>query len=100
MITVADIIRKLVLPLLALTCLLTSSQAQTVLIPDAGLNAAVRQALQKPTGPLSAQDLLSLTNLEAGARNITNLAGLEAARNLSDLSLQPARLSLLTKCDW
>lgn len=95
MITVTDIIRRLVLPLLALTCLVTSAPAQVV-IPDPGLDAAVRQALQKPTGPLSSQDLLSLTNLDASQRNITNLAGLEAARNLTTLSLQTNSLTLLS----
>ncbi|HSU57203.1 MAG TPA: hypothetical protein VLT36_24395, partial [Candidatus Dormibacteraeota bacterium] len=95
MITVTDISRWLVMPLLGLTCFLTSAPAQVV-IPDPGLDAALRQALQKPTGPLSAQDLLSLTNLDASQRNITNLTGLETARNLITLSLQTNRLALLT----
>jgi hypothetical protein len=33
--------------------------AQEVSIPDPGLNAAIRDALQKPSGPLTQQDLLS-----------------------------------------
>jgi len=37
--------------------------AQEVTIPDPGLNAAIREALDKPIGPLTEQDLLSLTNL-------------------------------------
>ena len=62
--------------------------AQEVSIPDPGLNAAVREALQKPTGPLTTQDLLSLTTLDAHSRNVTNLTGLEAARNLATLDLR------------
>ena len=57
-----------------------------VSIPDAGLNATIREALNKATGPLTEQDLLSLTNLDAGNRNITNVTGIEAARNLISLS--------------
>ena len=65
-----------------------SMQAQEVNIPDPGLNAAVRQALNKPAGNLTQQDLLSLTNLDASRRNVKSTAGLEAALNLVSLDLQ------------
>jgi formylglycine-generating enzyme required for sulfatase activity len=65
----------------------TSAIAQEVTIPDAGLNAAVRAALQKPTGPLTEPDMLGLLNLSAGSKQITNLAGLETAHNLNILDL-------------
>ena len=52
-----------ILHLLTLNGLLATAQAQEVSIPDAVLNAAIRYALQKPAGPLTAEDLLSLTNL-------------------------------------
>jgi hypothetical protein len=55
--------------------LLISARAQQVSIPDPGLNAAIRAALQKPTGPLTEQDLLSLTNLNASQRNVSSLQG-------------------------
>src|SRR5262247_3633689 len=64
-----------------------SAVAQEVSIPDPGLNAAVRDALHKPAGPLTQQDLLTLTNLDAGNRSINTVAGLEAAGNLLVLSL-------------
>src|SRR5499433_1857692 len=70
-----------------MTCVLLSAGAQEVSIPDPGLNAAIRQALQKPSGPLTEQDLLSLTNLSAGGRNISSVEGLEFARNLRILDL-------------
>jgi formylglycine-generating enzyme required for sulfatase activity len=76
------IIRALVTASLA-----TLAVAQEVSITDPGLNAAVREALQKPSGPLTEQDLLSLTVLNAHDRKISSLAGLEAARNLSTLLL-------------
>src|SRR5215472_10929737 len=67
---------------------IASARAQEVSIPDPGLNAAIREALQKPSGPLTQQDLLSLTNLNARNRNITDVQGLEAARNLVSLELE------------
>src|SRR5206468_5453948 len=72
---------------LALTSLATPAPAQDVIIPDPGLNAAVREALNKPAGPLTQQDLLNLTFLNAHDHNISNLAGLDAARNLNTLLL-------------
>src|SRR6266436_3199848 len=71
----------------------TSTRAQEASIPDPGLNAAIRQALNKPIGPLTEQDLLTLTNLDAISRNISNLQGLETARNLISLSLQTNHLT-------
>ncbi|HTD89014.1 MAG TPA: hypothetical protein VK850_20780, partial [Candidatus Binatia bacterium] len=60
---------------------LATALAQEVSIPDPGLNAAIRAAIQKPAGPLTQQDMLGLTNLSAGGRNISSVEGLQAARN-------------------
>jgi hypothetical protein len=50
-------------PLIAAQLVFTSfTAAFEVSIPDPGLNAAIREALQKPNGQLSQQDLLSLTS--------------------------------------
>src|ERR1044071_7422375 len=70
-----------------------STFAQEVSIPDPGLNAAIRAALQKPFGPLTEQDLLTLTSLDASRRNVKTIVGLEAARNLVSLDLQINRLT-------
>src|SRR6266566_4717138 len=72
---------------LALTTFVSSLAAQEAFIPDPGLNAAIRQELNKPTGPITEQDLLSLTSLFSGDRNIRQTDGLEAARNLNFLDL-------------
>ena len=72
---------------------ISPSIAVEVSIPDPGLNAAIRQALQKPAGTLTDRDLLSLTNLDARSRNIRSLQGLEATRNLVSLNLQSNQLS-------
>jgi formylglycine-generating enzyme required for sulfatase activity len=61
--------------------------AQEVSVPDPALNAVIREALQKPAGPLTQQDLLSLTILDASNRSIGSAAGLEAAGNLISLNL-------------
>ena len=55
---------------LVLTGFVAPIFAQEVSIPDPGLNAAIREALHKPAGPLTQQDLLSLTVLSASSRNI------------------------------
>ena len=84
---------------LVLIGFVTSACAQEVSIPDPGLNAAIRQALQKPSGPLTASDLLSLTNLLAGGRNISSVEGLEAARNLRILDLDANSLTNFSIAD-
>jgi formylglycine-generating enzyme required for sulfatase activity len=82
-----------ILSTLALTSCLTSNLAQEVSIPDPNLNAAIRETLGKPTGPLTQQDMLGLTGLSAIFRNITNVQGLEAAQNLVSLDLQDNRIT-------
>ena len=87
------LIRPLVLSLLVLASFVTTTLAQEVQIPDPGLNAAIREALQIPNGPLTEQDLLRLINLDAFSRDISSVEGLEAARNLERLFLDSNRLT-------
>ncbi|NMB41385.1 MAG: hypothetical protein GX996_05560 [Firmicutes bacterium] len=54
---------------------------------DRGLEAAVRQTLDRPTGLLTGGDLARLRTLEAVRQDISNLSGLEYARNLESLNL-------------
>jgi len=70
--TTVPLTRPLVPTLLLLIGFVASTLAQdvTVSIPDPDLNAAVREALQKPTGPLTQQDLLRLTVLNACCRKV------------------------------
>ena len=82
-----------ILQALFLTSLLSPALAQEVSIPDPGLNAAIREALQKPAGQLTEQDLLSLTNLNASRRDVRSIDGLQAARNLVSLDLQINQLT-------
>src|SRR6516225_8391981 len=74
---------------------LVSVQAQEISLPDPGLNAAIRTALGKPAGPLTARDLLSLTNLNASGQipAVMTLEGLGTALNLVTLSLRGNQLT-------
>jgi Leucine Rich Repeat (LRR) protein len=85
-------------PLIVAQFVLTgfNAAAQALSIPDPGLNAAIRQTLQKPSGQLSTQDLLSLTSLDASGRSVSSLEGLQAARNLIVLNLQSNRLATVS----
>jgi len=94
--TIIPIARPLVLSLLVLGSFTASTLAQEVFVPDPGLNTAIRDALGKPIGPLTQQDLLSLTNLNARNRNVRSIVGLEAARNLVSLDLQINRLTIFS----
>jgi internalin A len=86
-------IRPLILILIFLVTVAVSTLAQEVSIPDSGLDAAIREALQIPDGPLTERDLLSLTVLEARSRNVNSVEGLEAARNLVALDLDLNQLT-------
>ena len=57
-------------------------------IPDPALEAALRTALNKPTGGITEANLLTLTNLNLSGRGLTNLSGLEFARNLRILNIR------------
>jgi formylglycine-generating enzyme required for sulfatase activity/Leucine-rich repeat (LRR) protein len=94
--TIRHLIRRFTLANLILTSVAVSTLAQDVFIPDPGLNAAIRETLGKPAGPLTQLDLLDLTDLSAISRNITNLLGLEAARNLSTLILDDNHITDLS----
>ena len=58
-----------------------------VSFPDANLEAAVRQAIEKPTGDIHKSDLNGLTNLVANSLGITYIHGLEHCTSLTYLSL-------------
>ncbi len=82
--------------LLVLMGFLTNVLAQEVSIPDPGLNAAIRRTLGKAAGPLTAEDLLSLTSLDASSGGVRSLEGLGAAHNLTTLVLYGNSLTSLT----
>jgi hypothetical protein len=81
---------------LVLTSFVSTALAQNISILDPGLDAAIRDALQIPSGPLTEQDILSLTVLDAGGRHITNIQGLEAAVNLVAVDLRSNDLATVS----
>ena len=65
-----------------------STTAQVVDIPDANLRAAIEAQLGKASGAtITVADMANLTRLEAKNANISDLAGLEHATNLTELYL-------------
>gem|GEM_PF-542526 len=70
---------------------IVSSAIGGVYIPDPGLKAGIEQALGK-SDP-SADDMLLLTHLSAGSRQIEDLTGIEYATNLQSLYLASNRIT-------
>ena len=69
----------------------------TVNFPDAGLDAAIRQALGKRTGQqIAVEDLADLTSLSANDKGISDLSGIELCSNLAFLSLSINQISDIT----
>ena len=82
--------------LLSITLCLPLS-AQQVEIPDPNLRAAIRSTLNLSVGvPITQADMPQLTQLDARDRQITDLAGLEYATNLTYLALGGNEITDLT----
>ena len=63
------------------------STNEVITFTDAGLEAAVRDAIGKPTGDITDCDVASLTVLDAGHRSIADLSGIERLTALVELEL-------------
>ena len=86
-----------------IVCLLTllvstpvAKAAEIVSFPDPNLEAAIREAIGKPTGDIYVTDLEGLTYLDAYERDITDLTGLEYCIDLTDLDLGRNQISDLS----
>jgi len=77
-----------------------------VFFPDPELEAALREAIGKPTGRIYKSDLEGLISFSATGRSITDLSGLEHCINLVSLNLHDNKISDisplagLTKLEW
>jgi len=60
---------------------------EIVTFPDPNLEAAIRAAIDKPTGDIYRSDLEALTSLSATSQSIADLTGLEYCTNLLNLDL-------------
>ena len=70
---------------LVTTGLAQSPDETPVTFPDANLEAAIREAIDKPEGLIFTSDLDGLTSLKT--KGITDLTGLEYCINLTELDL-------------
>ena len=71
--------------------------AQNVNIPDANLREAINEALGKePNARITKDEMERLTYLDASAKDIKNLRGLEAATRLDGLDLNNNRITNLS----
>ena len=66
---------------------------EAVHFPDPNLEAAVREAIDKPTGNIYPSDLAELTSLYAWDKNITDLDGLEHCIGLTRLTFRNNNIS-------
>jgi Leucine-rich repeat (LRR) protein len=64
-----------------------------VIFPDPNLEAAIREAINKPTGDIYQSDLEELTEFSAEIRHIVNLTGLGHCTSLTSLDLRHNRIS-------
>jgi hypothetical protein len=69
---------------------------EIVVFPDPNLEAAVREAIGKPSGDIYQSDLVGLIGLSATARSIKNLTGLEHCTSLRSLVLYDNYISDLS----
>ncbi|MFY9114682.1 MAG: leucine-rich repeat domain-containing protein, partial [Dethiobacteria bacterium] len=69
---------------------------QAVNIPDSGLEAAVRDALECPDGDITKEMMAGLISLNADNRGIVDLSGIEYATGLKDLCLCNNQISDLS----
>ncbi len=74
---------------LTITAVFVEIPDTEVLFPDANLEAAVRSAINKPTGDIRRTDLVGtgFTSLSAPDSGIQDLTGLEYCRDLTNLNL-------------
>lgn len=79
---------------------------QVVTFPDAGLEQAIRDEINKPTGDILQSDLDNLIDLHADGYGISDLTGIENCTSLLRLNLNDNNienidlLSTLTLIDW
>ena len=68
-------------------------QEEAIYFADLNLEAAVREAIGKPTGLIYPSNLEGLTTLHAERRNIADLTGLDSCTNLESVYLFENRIS-------
>ena len=83
----------LVIILMQLVICSCDDSEETVTFPDSNLEAAIREAIDKPTGDISKSDVEELTRLEATNIGIKDIAGIEICTGLTVLWLDGNEIS-------
>ena len=63
------------------------TQVRLVTISDSNFEALIRSTLSKPTGDITDTDMTTITTLEGGGWNISDISGIEHCTNLQSLAL-------------
>jgi Leucine-rich repeat (LRR) protein len=83
-----------------------NTEETSILFPDPNLEAAIREAINKPEGAIYAEDLEGLNIFDASDKDIKDITGLEYCINLRTLDLRENQisdvspLSRLTNLEW
>ena len=72
---------------------------RAVTLPDPELEAAIREAVEKPEGPIYTSDLEVLISFSASGRDIADLTGLEHCTGLTHLYLSDNRIGDIVEVD-
>ena len=81
-------------------------QSMVVTFSDANFEARIRTILSKPTGDITDLDMETITSLNGGGWNISDISGIENCTNLQSANLEGNQiidisdLSGLTNIDW
>jgi Leucine-rich repeat (LRR) protein len=78
----------------------TSDECLIVSFPDPNLEAAIRGAISRPSGPIYDDDVWGLESLSATDAGITDLAGLEYCGDLTCLDLSGNDIDDLTVLEY
>jgi len=73
-----------------------SAQGVQVSFPDPNLDRAIREAIDKPSGPIYVSELQELTSFNASDMGISDLSGMEYCTNLSVLDFYNNKISNLS----
>jgi Leucine-rich repeat (LRR) protein len=65
----------------------TSSEPTDVTFSDANFETLIREVLNKPSGDITPDDLLTITELDGEDRDISDVSGIEYCTNLQKLNL-------------
>mgnify|MGYP006280835623 CR=1 FL=1 len=68
-----------------------------VFFPDAALESAVRNALDKPFGCISKSELLEIVELQAAGLQIRDLEGLQYCKSLTTLNLRSNKIQSISQ---